>query len=204
MLEKLVVRVRHPSQPSSTHLESRSTASGTWCDRCWRSCGTAVGGERFIGSATTSSMPSRAAVRQAVSPSAAPACGPGWRWTDWGPESTLHLVSIDDHVRRLLARERCSYICSAAAGHHRPPPDRPVHGRAPGCGWLTSTSVAPQPNRVIFANDPPNRELVYQRGAGARRWPTPGVFLVSGFNVDAGRGDPGPAPCARLQQHMAA
>lgn len=97
-----------------------------------------------------------------------------------GHDSLVHLVSIDDHVRRLLP-EGVDYICSATADSTDPHlivqfPSGPavVGGPVP--------LDAPFPNRVIYTNDEPNRNLMISDElddvlAGAS------VFLVSGFNT---------------------
>lgn len=97
-----------------------------------------------------------------------------------GHDSLVHLVSIDDHVRRLLP-EGVDYICSATSDSTDPHlivqfPSGPavIGGPVP--------LDAPFPNRVIYTNDEPNRNLVISDEldgvlAGAD------VFLVSGFNT---------------------
>lgn len=97
-----------------------------------------------------------------------------------GVKSTLHLVSIDDHVRRLLPAST-EYLCSATEDSTDP------HliiqfgaGTRVRAGDLDLR--APHPNRVIFANDPPHEELRISEDLGdvlaeAR------VLLISGFNV---------------------
>ena len=97
-----------------------------------------------------------------------------------GVTCTLHLVSIDDNVRRLLP-EGCDYISSAQEDTLDP------HlivqfgeGARISAGDIDLRS--PHPNRIIYANDPPNRELVLSDELG----PTledAGVFMFSGFNV---------------------
>jgi len=94
--------------------------------------------------------------------------------------SLVHLVSIDEHVRALLP-EGIEYVCSASGDSTDP------HlivqfaaGAAVRRGELEL--AAPHPNRIIYTNDPPNRDLVLSDDLGtvlrdAR------VFLVSGFNT---------------------
>lgn len=97
-----------------------------------------------------------------------------------GIPSVQHLVSIDDNVRRLLP-ESMSYICSATEDTLDPHliVQYPVGAHV----RLTDGDVlSPAPNRLIFANDPPNRRMLLAPDladalAGA------GVFLVSGFNT---------------------
>lgn len=97
-----------------------------------------------------------------------------------GIPSTVHLVSIDDHVRRLLPAS-VDYLCSAtqdttdphlivqfAAGAHIAAGDVDV--------------TAAHPNRIIYTNDPPNRELRLSPDLGPALTDAD-VFLVSGFNT---------------------
>lgn len=97
-----------------------------------------------------------------------------------GVPSTVHLVSIDDTVRALLPSE-VSWVCSATQDSTDPhvilqyPAGAVV--RLPD-----AQLVARHPNRLIYVNDLPNRELVLvpeldELVAGAR------VFLASGFNT---------------------
>lgn len=97
-----------------------------------------------------------------------------------GVQTTVHLVSIDDHVRRLLP-PGCRYLCSADSDSTDP--HLIVQFRAGDrVRALDVDLVAPFPNRVIFTNDPPNRELVLSPELGS--WLTEAeVFLISGFNV---------------------
>ena len=75
-----------------------------------------------------------------------------------GIPSTLHLVSINDHVRRLLP-ESCRYVSSATADSYEPHVILQFEqGTTVGVGDVEI--VAPHPNRVILVNDPPNRDLV--------------------------------------------
>ncbi len=93
---------------------------------------------------------------------------------------TLHLVSIDDHVRRLLP-EGCDYICSATEDTTDP---HLIVQFAPGAAVLAGDIDirSPHANRIIFANDPPNRELVLSTELGPVLSDAT-VFMVSGFNV---------------------
>ncbi|SDZ23886.1 ADP-dependent glucokinase/phosphofructokinase [Herbiconiux ginsengi] len=97
-----------------------------------------------------------------------------------GVASTVHLVSIDDHVRRLLPAS-VEVICSA--DHDTTDPHLIVQYPA-GASVRVGDSLhrARHPNRIIFTNDPPNRSLVISpdlRVATA----VSEVFLVSGFNT---------------------
>lgn len=98
----------------------------------------------------------------------------------FGLGSTVHLVSIDDHVRRLLPAE-VSYVCSASADSLDPHliVQYPAGARIRlGTGELTSHA----PNRLIYAHDPPNAELVLADGLGDVLADAD-VFLVCGFNT---------------------
>ncbi|MET0589963.1 MAG: ADP-dependent glucokinase/phosphofructokinase [Naasia sp.] len=90
-----------------------------------------------------------------------------------------HLVSIDDDVRRLLPPEM-PYICSADSDTTDP---HVIVQYAAGTRIRARDIdiTAPHPNRVIFTNDPPNRDLVLSvELEEALR--SADVFLVSGFN----------------------
>lgn len=101
-----------------------------------------------------------------------------------GVPSTVHLVSIDDTVRRLLPAS-VDVVSSAEQDSLDPhlivqyPAGTRVRLR--GADGETEL-VAPHPNRIIYANDPPHRELrlaadLPEALGGAD------VFLVSSFNV---------------------
>jgi ADP-dependent phosphofructokinase/glucokinase len=92
----------------------------------------------------------------------------------------LHLVSIDDHVRRLLP-EGCTYTCSA----QEDTTDPHLIVQYPAGARLRARDIdvtAPHPNRLIFANDPPARELVISADLGDALADAD-LFLISGFNV---------------------
>lgn len=97
-----------------------------------------------------------------------------------GLPALVHLVSIDDDVRRLLPAST-TYLCSADRDTTDPhlivqyPAGSPV--RVGG-----ADVVATHPNRLIYVNDPPNRELVLHPGLGDAVAGAD-VVLVSGFNV---------------------
>ena len=117
-----------------------------------------------------------------------------------GVSSLVHLVSIDDHVRRLLP-EGIAYVCSAAEDSTDPHLIVQFAAGAAVRGGDIDI-VAPHPNRIIYTNDPPNRELVLSDELGgvlrdAR------VFLVSGFNTiqDAATLD---ERVAQVRGHLAA
>ncbi|MFC4613886.1 ADP-dependent glucokinase/phosphofructokinase [Cellulomonas algicola] len=97
-----------------------------------------------------------------------------------GLASTVHLVSIDDHVRRLLPAST-SYLCSAESDSLDPH----LIVQFPAGTTIRVGSdevVAPHPNRIIYVNDPPNRELLLHPGL-PDAMADADVVLVSGFNV---------------------
>lgn len=97
-----------------------------------------------------------------------------------GIPSTQHLVSIDDNVRRLLPAG-VSFICSAAEDTLDPHliVQYPAGARIP---LADDAVVAPGANRLIFANDPPNREMRLATEL-AETLDTASALLVSGFNT---------------------
>jgi ADP-dependent phosphofructokinase/glucokinase len=100
-----------------------------------------------------------------------------------GVPCTLHLVSINDHVRRLLPLS-CDYISSAHKDTLYP---HLVVEYDQGTGvQIGDIDVrAPFPNRLIYVNDPANAslELSDQLGLLLR---DAGIFLISGFNTMRG------------------
>ncbi|WP_147917173.1 ADP-dependent glucokinase/phosphofructokinase [Ruania zhangjianzhongii] len=100
-----------------------------------------------------------------------------------GLSSTLHLVSIDDDVRRLLPRS-ATYMCSARLDSTHP---HVIVQYPAGARVRVGEEVleAPQANRLIFVNDPPNSELriapEFGLAVSAAR-----VIVISGFNTMAG------------------
>lgn len=97
-----------------------------------------------------------------------------------GVLSLQHLVSIDDNVRRLLP-DSITYISSAAEDTLDPHliVQYPVGARV----RLTDGEVlSPASNRLIFANDPPNRRMLLSADL-AKSLAEAEVFLVSGFNT---------------------
>lgn len=96
-----------------------------------------------------------------------------------GVGSTVHLVSIDDDVRRLLPSD-VEYVCSAV--EDSTDPHLIVQFPAGACIRLAGEEVvAPAANRLIYPCDLPNARLVLSDRlpevlAGAR------VFLLSGLN----------------------
>lgn len=136
------------------------------------------GGERFVASSTiVSAFADR--FEMAITLGGTPVRA-ALAMAKLGVRSTLHLVSIDDHVRRLLP-PGCDYICSAQVD--TTDPHLIVQFRAGDrvrSGDVDLT--APSANRVILTNDPPNRELVLS-GELPAVLADAEVFLVSGFNV---------------------
>lgn len=97
-----------------------------------------------------------------------------------GIPSTQHLVSIDDTVRRLLP-PGIRYICSAT--HDTFDPHLIVQYPAGTRVRLGDEElVAPAPNRVILADDPPNRLMVISTDLGDALADA-AAFLISGFNT---------------------
>jgi ADP-specific Phosphofructokinase/Glucokinase conserved region len=96
-----------------------------------------------------------------------------------GLPSSLHLVSVDDTVRRLLPPE-VGYLCSAPRDSTWP---HLIVQFPAGAQVRLGPAVlrAPHPNRVIYVNDPPNQQMLLSPRldellADAR------LFLISGFN----------------------
>lgn len=97
-----------------------------------------------------------------------------------GIPSVQHLVSIDDNVRRLLPAS-LSCICSATEDTLDPHliVQYPVGAHV---RLVDGDLLAPAPNRLIFANDPPNRRMLLASDL-ASTLEDAEVFLVSGFNT---------------------
>ncbi len=137
-----------------------------------------VGGERFIASSDIAvAFASRLPYRVTLGGTCVRAALAIARL---GVPSLVHLVSIDDNVRRLLAPE-ISYLCSAAGDSLDP--HLIVQFPSGATVRLDDGEVrSAHPNRIIYVNDPPSQELVLSAGlpealTGAR------AVLVSGFNV---------------------
>lgn len=97
-----------------------------------------------------------------------------------GIPSVQHLVSIDDNVRRLMPSSN-RHISSAT--RDTLDPHLIVQYPAGARVRVGHTEVlAPRPNRLIFANDPPNREMVLSPELPVTL-ENADVFLVSGFNT---------------------
>ena len=97
-----------------------------------------------------------------------------------GVPSTVHLVSIDDHVRRLLP---ASVGVLNSADHDTLDPHLIVQYPAGARVRVGGVDlVAEHPNRIIYANDPPHRELRLAAGlSDVLR--TTDLFLISSLNV---------------------
>jgi ADP-dependent phosphofructokinase/glucokinase len=97
-----------------------------------------------------------------------------------GVPSLVHLVSIDDNVRRLLP-SGVDYLCSAAEDSLDP--HVIVQFPAGAVVRLVDGQIcSPHPNRIICVNDPPNRDLVLSPDLPAALTQAR-AFLPSGFNV---------------------
>lgn len=97
-----------------------------------------------------------------------------------GVPSLVHLVSIDDNVRRLLPAD-VDYVCSATEDSLDPHVivQYPAGATVPVIdGEVRST----HPNRIIYVNDPPNRDLLLSEDLPAALT-TARAFLPAGFNV---------------------
>ena len=97
-----------------------------------------------------------------------------------GVSSTLHLVSINDTIRRLLP-SGCDYVCSGDQDtlfpHLIVQYDQDVRV------WAGDIDIrAPFPNRLIYVNDPPNESMLLSDELGVLLR-TARVFLISGFNA---------------------
>lgn len=115
-----------------------------------------------------------------------------------GVPSTLHLVSVNDTVRRLLPPDG-AYTSSGAEDTFYPhlivQYDRGLRVRA---GDLDLT--APFPNRLIYVNDPANSAMLLTADLG-ERLATADVFLISGFNAMRTAAELN-ARLAELRSHM--
>lgn len=137
-----------------------------------------VGGERFVASSDiVEAFAARFDVRVTLGGTCVRAA---IAMDTLGVPAMVHLVSIDDHVRRLLPAST-TYLCSAPADTTDPH----LIVQFPAGSRVSAGDVdvvAADPNRIIYVNDPPNRELVLDEGLGAEL-ASADVFLVSGFNV---------------------
>jgi len=93
--------------------------------------------------------------------------------------STIHLVSINDDTRRLLPKS-AKYICSDDKDTFDPHLivqfPQGLHINSGNIDFVT-----PHSNRIIFTNDPPNRDLVISQDLG-KVLTKARIFLISGFN----------------------
>ncbi|TDC66245.1 hypothetical protein E1258_03200 [Micromonospora sp. KC207] len=97
-----------------------------------------------------------------------------------GVPSTLHLVSVNDTVRRLLPPDG-EYVSSGVEDTYHPHLIVQYHqGLRVHVGDLDIT--APFPNRLIYVNDPANSAMLLTDDLGDRLGRAD-VFLVSGFNA---------------------
>jgi ADP-dependent phosphofructokinase/glucokinase len=137
-----------------------------------------VGGERFVGTSgviegfarhfrkevTVGGTCVRAAIAMAVV----------------GVDALVHLVCIDDNIRALLPAG-CDYICSAARDSTDPHLIVQYGAGASVRGGDINVS-AEHPNRLIYTNDPPNRELKLSPELGGALSEAD-VFMISGLNT---------------------
>jgi sugar/nucleoside kinase (ribokinase family) len=97
-----------------------------------------------------------------------------------GIASTLHLVSVNDVVRRLLPAD-CDYVCSDERDTFHPhlivQYDQGLRIRTGDVDLR-----APFPNRLIYVNDPANGSMLLSPALGGLL-STARVFLISGFNA---------------------
>jgi len=97
-----------------------------------------------------------------------------------GVPCTLHVVGLNDHVRRLLPPS-CDYISSAREDTLYPHlVVQYDQGARVQVGDIDVRT--PFPNRLIYVNDPANASLVLSEQLGSLLRDA-GVFLISGFNT---------------------
>ncbi|WP_077488746.1 ADP-dependent glucokinase/phosphofructokinase [Sinomonas mesophila] len=97
-----------------------------------------------------------------------------------GVPSTLHLVSVNEHFRRLLPQE-CSWVTSAEQDSIEP--HLIVQWDSGARVRVGETElVAPFPNRLIYVNDPPNAEMRLSRDLPAALAEAD-IVLLSGLNA---------------------
>lgn len=114
-----------------------------------------AGGERFVESA--SAIAALAERFEVVATLGGTSVRAALAMARIGVPSTLHLVSIDDHVRRGLPAS-IAYLCSATQDSLHP---HLIVQFPRGARIVTDALdvVAPQANRLIYVNDPDNRDL---------------------------------------------
>lgn len=137
-----------------------------------------VGGERFVAS---SDIVAAVAARFDTAVTLGGTCVRAAIAMDvLGVPSTLHLVSMDDNVRRLLPAS-VDHVSSAV--EDTLDPHLIVQYPAGARVRLGDVElVAPRPNRIIYANDPPHRELRIADDL-PEALASADVFLLSSFNV---------------------
>jgi ADP-dependent phosphofructokinase/glucokinase len=154
------------------------------------------GGEHFVASAPAlSAFADRFPHRQTLGGTSVRA---GILMSRLGVPSTLHLVSVNDTIRRLLPADS-EYINSGTADTFYP---HLIVQYDQGL-WIRANDIdihAPFPNRLIYVNDPANAEMVLTDDLGTHLAGAK-VFLISGFNAmrDAGELD---LRLAALKDHM--
>ena len=115
-----------------------------------------------------------------------------------GVPCTLHLVSLNDHVRRLLPPS-CDYISSAR--EDTLDPHLVVQYDSSTRVQVGELDVDPPfPNRLIYVNDPANASLVLSEQLGSLLRDAE-IFLISGFNTMRNR-DLLVERLSTLQEHM--
>lgn len=154
------------------------------------------GGEHFVGSAPAlGAFADRFPHRETLGGTSVRA---GILMSRLGIPSTLHLVSVNDTVRRLLP-DGTDHIGGGAEDTFYPhlivQYDRGLTVRA---GDIDIT--APSPNRLIYVNDPANAEMPLTGDLGDRL-AAARVFLISGFNAMRDEAELG-ARLAALRDHM--
>jgi ADP-dependent phosphofructokinase/glucokinase len=137
-----------------------------------------AGGEHFVASAPAlSTFANRFPHRETLGGTSVRA---GLLMSRLGVPSTLHLVSVNDAVRRLLPAE-CEYVNSGSGDTFYPhlivQYDKGLRIRASDIDI-----VAPFPNRLIYVNDPANGAMLLTDDLGDRLGQAD-VVLISGFNA---------------------
>lgn len=97
-----------------------------------------------------------------------------------GVPTVQHLVSIDDNVRRLLPRSM--RVVSSATRDTLDPHLIVQYPEGTTVRLLDAEVTAPSSNRIILANDAPNREMAIAADLGDALADA-SAFLVSGFNT---------------------
>ncbi|WP_342343393.1 ADP-dependent glucokinase/phosphofructokinase [Microbacterium sp. CFBP 8794] len=97
-----------------------------------------------------------------------------------GVPTVQHLVSIDDNVRRLLPASM--RVVSSATRDTLDPHLIVQYPEGTTVHLADAAVTAPASNRLIFANDAPNREMAIAEGLG-EVLEGAAAFLISGFNT---------------------